>query len=194
MARSANRRRDRGDEPPGLPTDPDKLDDLGVNFCLRKLTMTPRTQHELSEALAGRDYPADSIERITARLRSAGYINDELFAALWVESRHRGKGLAKRALSGELHRKGIDRDVADEAVESIDAESERTRARALASAKFAHMSPAVRSDARKLTSRLVGLLARKGYGSGLAFSVVSDIIREEQDLINTEFVLDELHQ
>ena len=37
-------------------------------------------------------------------------IDDALFAEMWVTSRHRGRGLAGRALSQELRRKGVDDD------------------------------------------------------------------------------------
>ena len=63
-------------------------------------------------------------------------IDDALFAQMWVTSRHRGRGLAGRALSQELRRKGVDDDDIAEAVATLDPEQEAATARALVDRKL----------------------------------------------------------
>lgn len=166
-------------EPPGLPTEPEKLEELGFAYCVRKLALSPRTEHELRAAMAERGYPGEAITRVLARLRRVGYVDDELFAAMWVDSRHRGRGLARRALTNELHRRGVDRELVTQAVERVGGPEERARAEVLVRAKLRSTPSAVRQDPPRLTRRLVSLLARKGYSSGLAYAVVSDVLRTE---------------
>ncbi|MFC6342320.1 regulatory protein RecX, partial [Nocardioides hankookensis] len=58
-----------------------------------------------------------------------------------------------------------------EALAEIDPDDEEAAARALVRRKLRSLE---RFDDTVATRRLVGMLARKGYGSGLAFAVVRD--------------------
>ena len=96
-----------------------------------------------------------------------------------MEQRQSGRGLAKRALAQELRRKGVDDEVAREALDEIDPDDELEVARALVRAKLR----SVRNlDRDKAVRRLVGMLARKGHSAGVAFQVV----KEELDLDQPE--------
>ncbi len=75
----------------------------------------------------------------------------------------RGKGLARRALAQELRRKGVDDEVAREALDEIDPADEEEAARRLVRKKLRSLS---RVDEPTATRRLVGMLARKGYRRG----------------------------
>src|SRR5690606_40829355 len=102
-------------------------------------------------------------------------IDDEAFARMWVASRQPGKGLAGRALTQELRRKGIDDEIVREVIGEIDPEDEREAARALVHKK---MRSLLNVDRTTATRRLVGMLARKGYGSGVAFAVVREVFSD----------------
>ncbi|MBF8194267.1 recombination regulator RecX [Nonomuraea sp. K274] len=145
-------------------------------ICLRLLTMAPKTRAQLAEALRKRDVPEEAAEAVLSRFSELGLINDEAFAAAWVDSRHHGRGLAKRALAAELRHRGVDTDTAKEAVERLDPDQEAETARRLVDRKLA----ATRSlDPQKRTRRLAGMLARKGYSSGLAFRVIREALEQE---------------
>ena len=145
-------------------------------ILLDQLTGQARTRKELADKLAAKNVPDDIATRLLDRFEEVGLIDDEAFARAWIASRGAtrsdvGRRLAKRALAQELHRKGIDREVAREALEEIDPDDEAAAARALVRAKLRSVE---RVDEVKATRRLVGMLARKGYGSGLAFAVVRE--------------------
>jgi regulatory protein len=145
-------------------------------ICLRLLTERARSRHELEQALRRRAVPEEAVRATVARLREVGLINDGEFAEQWVRSRHVHKGLGRHALVVELRRKGVADDVAGEALEEIDADVEESRARQLVERKLRGMvldSPEQRAGAVR---RLAGMLARKGYGSGIAYRVVRDAI------------------
>lgn len=145
---------------------------------LNALTGQARSRKELSDRLAAKEVPEDVATRLLDRFTELGLIDDEAFAHAWVESRQRTKGLAPRALAQELRRKGIADDEAKSALEQIDDDDQRLAARALVDRKLRTLRNV---DKVTATRRLAGLLARKGYSSGLAFSVVREALGERDD-------------
>jgi regulatory protein len=156
--------------------EPAKVDPRQV--CLDLLSAGPRTRQELAKALAKKGVPEEEAEAVLERFEDVGMIDDALFAELWVSSRHRGKGLAGRALSQELRRKGVDDEIVREAVTALDPEQEEATARALVRKKL-RTTHGLGTDAR--IRRLSGMLARKGYGPGLAFRIVKEELEAEGD-------------
>ncbi|GAB2912644.1 hypothetical protein GCM10027203_10130 [Nonomuraea fastidiosa] len=153
-------------------------------ICLRLLTIAPKTRAQLADALRKRDVPEEAAEAVLSRFSELGLINDEAFAAAWVDSRHHGRGLAKRALAAELRQRGVDSETVSEAVERLDPEQEVETARRLVERKLA----STRSlDPQKRTRRLAGMLARKGYPSGLAYRVIREALEQEGIEMDEEF-------
>jgi regulatory protein len=115
-------------------------------------------------------------ERVLGRYTEVGLIDDVAFARAWVQSRHTGRGLARRALAAELRRRGVDDDTVNEAVEELDPEQEEAAARELVAKRMA----ATRGlDPVKRTRRILGVLARKGYSGGLAYRLVREALEQE---------------
>lgn len=151
---------------------------VGRTILLDTLTGQARTRKELADKLAKREVPADVAAELLDRFTDVGLIDDEAFARQWVESRHRSRGLAPRALAQELRRKGVGDEETKAALEQIDEADERAAARALVEKKARSMRGL---DAQVATRRLAGLLARKGYGAAVAFSVVREVLAERDD-------------
>ncbi|MEX1654787.1 recombination regulator RecX [Streptomyces pseudovenezuelae] len=167
-------------EPPADPVERARA------ICLRLLTGTPRTRKQLADALRKREIPDDAAEEVLSRFEEVGLINDSAFAEAWVESRHHGRGLARRALAQELRTKGVDSTLIDAAVSQLDSEQEEETARELVDRKLR----ATRGlDRDKRLRRLAGMLARKGYSEGMALRVVRQALEEEGE--ETEFLGDE---
>jgi regulatory protein len=168
------------EEPPADPVERARA------ICLRLLTGTPRTRKQLADALRKREIPDEAAEEVLSRFEEVGLINDSAFADAWVESRHHGRGLARRALAQELRTKGVDPTLIDAAVSQLDSEQEEATARELVARKLR----ATRGlDRDKRLRRLAGMLARKGYPEGLALRVVRQALEEEGE--DTEFLGDE---
>ena len=94
-----------------------------------------------------------------------------------MTSRQSGRGLARRALKAELRAKGVDGEVAEEAVALVDDQDEWEAARRLVQRRLLSLRRVDRVTAER---RLVGMLARKGYGSGLAGWVVREALDEDR--------------
>jgi len=159
---------------PGAPED--ELGDpesVARGICLRALTGAPKTRQQLADLLAERGVPDEAAETVLDRFTEVGLIDDAAYARAWVSSRQAGRGLARRALTAELRAKGVDAEVAAEAVEAVDDDDEREAARRLVARKAAAMS---RLDRVTATRRLMGMLARKGYNGGLAAAVIREAL------------------
>ncbi|MEE1751694.1 recombination regulator RecX [Streptomyces sp. SP18CS02] len=145
-------------------------------ICLRLLTGTPRTRKQLADALRKREIPDEVADEVLARFEDVGLIDDAAFAGAWVESRHHGRGLARRALVRELRTKGVDAELIDEAVGQLDSEQEEATARELVDRKLRSTRGL---DRDRRLRRLAGMLARKGYPEGMALRVVRQALEAE---------------
>jgi regulatory protein len=169
----------------------DDLDDpesVARAICLRALTGAPKTRQQLADLLSKRGVPEEAAVAVLDRFTEVGLIDDAAFARAWVSSRQAGRGLARRALQSELRAKGVDPEVAAQAVELVDDEDEREAARRLVERRLPGMR---RLDRATATRRLIGMLARKGYSGGLAAAVVRDALDSAGDEADDTGGLDE---
>lgn len=161
-----DRQGDVGGHPEDTPGDPEAV---ARSICLKLLTMSPKTRAQLAAALAAKGTPDEAAEAVLDRYTEVGLIDDAAFAQAWVSTRQAGRGLATRVLAQELHRKGIDKDIAEAALATLDPDAEESGARLLVQRRLRSVSglePSV------TTRRLLGMLARKGYPSDVARRVI----------------------
>lgn len=155
------------------------------NIILRQLSAAPKTRHQLAQKLLDRQIPEAVIEEVLDRYEEVELIDDAAYADMWVRSRHRSKGLARRALNMELKQRGIDDEHIEIALEQISDQDEREKAHELVRRKLSRTTAlsstdqAERKQRDRIVRRLVGMLSRKGYPPGLAFSVVTDELDAE---------------
>jgi len=142
-------------------------------ICLSQLAVRPRTRAELATALRKAGIAAEVVAEVLDRYGEVGMIDDEAFARAWVTSRHHGRGLARRALAGELRRKGVGDAAVGGALEELDDATEEATARALVERRL-RVERSGRPEAA--LRRLIGMLARKGYPPALAIRVVRDAL------------------
>ena len=149
-------------------------------LCLRLLTVRARSRAELAGHLAKRGYPEEVTQTVLRRLEAVRLIDDEDFADQWVRSRQANAGKGKRALAAELRTKGVDDDVIAAALGGIDAGAERVRAEQLVERRL-RREVLSDGDDMKVTRRLVGMLARRGYSQSMAVAVVTEALAAEQE-------------
>jgi SOS response regulatory protein OraA/RecX len=175
-------RRAPATEPPdrgsaAVDVEPDQ-ESVARTIVLRQLTAAPRSRHQLSEALAKRDVPADVADRVLDRFTEVGLIDDAAYAEMLVRSRHSERGLSRRALALELRRKGVSPEDSEVALDQVDDEDEEQAARALARKKL-RSTRGLEREVR--LRRAYGALGRKGYGGALVSKVVREELAAEED-------------
>ncbi|MGA8114644.1 MAG: regulatory protein RecX, partial [Actinocatenispora sp.] len=153
------------------------------DICLRLLAVRPRTRAELATALRRREIPDEDAAAVLERYSEVGMIDDEAFARAWVNSRHRGRGLARGMLARELRQRGVDGESVGEALTELDDDTEAATARTLVERRLRSMSGLAPDVAFR---RLVGMLARKGYPAGLSVRTVREALATAQG--GSEFV------
>jgi regulatory protein len=183
--RGSRRARSRDGEGQGEAERP-PVDPIGQarEICLNLLATRARTRAELRTRLSRQGVEEAVADQVLGRLDEVGLVDDAAFAEQWVRSRHEYQGMARRALSAELRRKGVADQLAAEAVSAVDSDAEEARARELVRKKLRSVGVAPEST---VIRRLVGMLARKGYSEGMAYRVVRDELRvagTETDLLD----------
>ena len=138
-----------------------------IESALRMLAMGPRSEHDLRQRLSRRrGFRREAVDAAVARMRDLGYLNDEAFARLYVESRQSSTPRSRRALAFELNRKGVNREHTEAALEEYsdsDAafEAAQRRLRALRGL-----------DKVAFQRRLGTFLNSRGFGYGVARSAI----------------------
>ena len=173
--RTRRRGRDGSEPPPtgsaAQDVEPDQ-ESVARAIALRLLTSSARSRSQLADAMARKDVPDDVAQRVLDRFTEVGLIDDAEYARMVVRTRHAERGLSRRAIAVELRRRGIDDELAGEALEQLDSDDEETAARELVRRKLRATSGL---DAQTRARRTFAALGRKGYPPGL----VSRLVREE---------------
>ncbi|UTT65048.1 recombination regulator RecX [Janibacter sp. CX7] len=166
-------------DPQGPQADPE-ADEHAVAraVVLRQLTGAPKSRKQLQDALTRKGCPPDVASEVLDRFEEVGLVDDEAYAQALVRSQQAGRGLARRALSHELRKRGVDEELAASVLEDVDPEAERARAHELVAKKLRTMHGL---DRATQTRRLAGLLARKGYGHDVARVVITEALDSQPE-------------
>lgn len=90
------------------------------DYLYRK-TRDTMTKTRTGELKSRPGIPAEVTQRVFNKLLEKKYIDDEKFAAFWIENRNLRKGTSRRKLQAELRAKGVESSI----VERLLADSER---------------------------------------------------------------------
>jgi regulatory protein len=155
------------------------VDDPAVvlEAALRFLEARPRSAAEVRRRLTTAGYRRELVETAISRLLELHVLDDQAFAAAWVESRDRAHPRGEIALRRELAQKGVDREVADgvlgERRADAGEEAELDRGRRLLERQARTL--AREPDARRRRARAYALLARNGFDPETASRLSRDL-------------------
>jgi regulatory protein len=133
------------------------------NRALDLLSARPYTVRQLRRKLIQKEVPPDEVDAVVQRLLGAGLLDDAKYAVAYARSKLLGSGASRRRIRQELGLKGVNAELADEAVERVIADEEvdtRAVVERVARKKLASMGDL---DSLVLRRRLFAFLARKGY-------------------------------
>ncbi len=119
------------------------------------LSVRPYAVAELYAKLEERDFDPNEIEETIALFLEMGFLDDAAYAATLV-SHYQKKGYGSRRIQQELTQRGVDREVADEALEALEDPAQRIDRLVAVAIRRAPLDVASKR-------RLVASLQRKGF-------------------------------
>jgi regulatory protein len=140
--------------------------------ALRLLQYRPRSERELRDHFNRHQIPSDVQEVVLTRLQNADLVDDEAFAAAWVENRRHFRPRSARALRVELKKKGVSRETIDTALEGLDEDDAAYQAAVIGARRWKDRSW---DDFRQ---RLGAYLARRGFSYATISPVVARVWHE----------------
>lgn len=150
-----------------------------VAFLIRSTLRRPLTVEEARGKLRDREVPDAAIDHAVGTAIAKGILDDAGFANAWVADRGVNRGYGRSRLQRELRKRKVAPDVIDAALEQLGADDERAHAESLARRRAQRM-PAELEPA-KVAGRLVGMLVRRGFPSGLAHEVARKVTATDRD-------------
>ncbi|HAF62769.1 MAG TPA: hypothetical protein DCK95_10660 [Anaerolineaceae bacterium] len=125
---------------------------------LRLLSFRARSEHEMRTRLMGYGCDEGVIEQVVARLTDKGYLNDQQFAADWVENRITFRPRGRKLLRMELQQKKLNEEQIESAFKDLPDEVEIARQAAM---KYSVKLKGL--DEQTFKKRLYGFLVRRGF-------------------------------
>ena len=143
--------------------------------AINLLKFMDRTEYVLRNKLKDAGYIEGIIDIAIDYVKGYGYINDERYAASYIESRKRSK--SKRMIANELQRKGISKDMIDNIFELVyEVDEEGEDAEDIAIKKELSKKIKNKRDLRpELKKKIYASLFRKGYNSSKIRKHIGDI-------------------
>jgi regulatory protein len=140
------------------------------------LNRRDRTEVEVRRRLEQRAVDGSAIEEAIATLLEQGYLDDSRFARLLAQDKRTLEQWGSDRIRRTLLERGIDRELAEEALSAESGGGELERALELLRRRF---SPPPRD--RRERDRALGMLLRKGYDSELALDALAAYARDAGD-------------
>lgn len=137
--------------------------------ALHFLSFQMRSEYEVKKKLLDAGHGEAVVQEAVRKLESLGFLNDQTYSKALMETKKRTLKKGPRAIRQDLKKKGIDKSLQDEVLETFTHEEQLEIALQLAEKE-------VRAGSRKtptqLKQKIQDVLMRKGY----SFSIVSEVL------------------
>jgi regulatory protein len=157
---------------PAATLTPEQIRARTFQRAVKLLAAKPRSIAELRERLLeGKGSTKVAVEEVIARLREYGYLDDQRFAFGYASLKVRQRSIGRARLERDLLFKKVNREVADEALDLVFAETSEAELidRAIEKRLRLRGQPKNRAEAKKLFDHLL----RQGF----PFELVSEKVR-----------------
>ncbi len=148
--------------------------------ALNLLSFRARSSRELQRRLTEKGGSRERAERVIERLRLAGLVNDAEFARQLTRSKLAG-GASRRRVHQELFKRGVAREVANEAVAEVAEDEGLTDADSIERVARKKWRTLRDVDDETRRRRLYGFLARRGFNSDDVSRVVRQLAGEDSE-------------
>ena len=149
--------------------------------ALNLLAFRARSARELQRRLVQKGVPAERAERVIAKLRDVGLIDDADFARQLTRSKL-AAGASRRRVYQELFKRGVSRDVADEVVDEVAEDEGLSDDGSIERVARKKWRTLVELDSVTRRRRLYGFLARRGFDSDAVSRIVRQLESERSEV------------
>jgi regulatory protein len=161
-----------------------------MRSALNYVSMRLRSETELKNFIENKiikyqfKYP-DILNRVLTRLQDLGYADDRKFTLWWIGQRQSGKKISLRAISNELVKKGISKELIREIIDENNTERENDidvftiapdKRVALAALKR-KINIWNRLSNIEFKKKIFAYLANRGFDSETIYGVIDDLVK-----------------
>ncbi|MGI8422723.1 MAG: regulatory protein RecX [Chloroflexota bacterium] len=146
------------------------------------LSYRGRSVKEMERYLRRKAHAPETISSVVQRMVDLHYLDDDHFAALWVENRQRFGGRGPHLVRSELLQKGVARETADAVIAGAGGDEE---AQVLDAARKKAVTLRT-ADYGEFTRKLGGYLSRRGFSSDVVWDAVKRLWRERNSESNAD--------
>ena len=147
--------------------------------ALDYLAYKPRTEQEVRRKLRKQDVSRPVVDDVIARLYELEYLDDESYAHDYAHNRFSSKKYGPVRIRRELEERGIDRHLAEAAVDELFSEKSAEGA-AWAHAEKRWPRLADEDDPRRRRQKLYRYLRRRGFTADTIRPILDELEREER--------------
>ena len=148
--------------------------------ALNMLAVQGRSARDLRRRLVQKGEPPVLVDQAIERLTLLGLLDDARFARSLARSKAVGQGASRRRVQQEMFKRGVARDVADEAIAEVfeeEAVDESGNADAAARKKLRSLAGL---DTETRRRRLYAFLARRGYAADVIRQTIAAVLDEAE--------------
>lgn len=145
-------------------------------LCLRYLSLRQRSEKEIADYLKKKKTPEAIIVQIVIKLKEQKFLDDGLFAKMWIEGRTRGRPRSKWLLTRELREKGVSQEIIDASLDSSpEAVSDLVLAKEAIGKRIDRLHGASRQE---IYQKVGSFLARRGFNWDTSKRAIDDLLKE----------------
>lgn len=132
-----------------------------LELALWYLSRQAQSEKQIRDKLSRKEFEGEEIDEAIKKLKDLGFVNDQKFAQDFVRQSKLGKPKGKHRLRLELIKKGIDKEIITEVLETGFSEGEQEEL--IDSAAKAYLKKIKNLPREKAYQRLMGYLLRRGF-------------------------------
>jgi regulatory protein len=141
--------------------------------AFRSLSRRAHSVYELKTKLIRKGWQKEIVQKVLDDLVNNNFLNDEQFAAAFVEERSR-KNVGINKLKSELMKRGIDRKISESLLNTLDRNSSFESAFELAGKKYKQLKNRG-FDNSKIRNKLYSFLLSRGFESDFILKIINEI-------------------
>ncbi|MCM8790002.1 MAG: recombination regulator RecX [Candidatus Omnitrophica bacterium] len=145
------------------------------NYAFLLLKYRLRSENEIYQRLKKKNFPEAVIKKTISFLKEKGFIDDELFAKSWINSRLK-KSLGLKRIRSELKLKGLDSGLIEESISKAKENYSQEQAAAEIAQKRVLKLKGI--EPKKARQRLYAYLLRRGFSPDIIIDVMNNLWKQ----------------